>query len=370
MNKIKLLTNGNPQQSQKLIKEILYNNDVMLSRTYINANKLFALCNSARDVDNLFKKPCLEALKKVNCTPILPPDIKAKRSIILKNCDEDILLSTPQEITSEIEKLNRVTIDDIFKFTSNKSMKITLDSQSSAERLLKEGIKMFYISHSANNIFPEIFIELEICYKCFKIEDHSTANCPEPKEYKRCSVCSSVDHIFKECPNPENLTCIHCSGYHSSLALSCPVRKSFIRTKRKTLSPTATHIYINKNNTDNSQINKYITYASSISNGPEKNISNSTRNEESSKPTQLPTTTHSEVSHPSIKPTEYSANILSAILIATLKNDEQNGCFEYTLNELFSANNLPKFKMGTIAPPSPSSFFSNKTPPLISAKKK
>ena len=80
------------------------------------------LCNTSDDLDILFSSGCISELKAVGCKPILPPDLKAKRSLILRRCDDQILLNqTEEDIKSEIEKQNDwVKVQEIFKYNSSK----------------------------------------------------------------------------------------------------------------------------------------------------------------------------------------------------------------------------------------------------------
>ena len=62
-------------------------------------------------------------------TAILPPDLKAKRSLILRRCDDQILNQREEDIKSEIEKQNDcVKVQEIFKYNSSKNIKVTFES--------------------------------------------------------------------------------------------------------------------------------------------------------------------------------------------------------------------------------------------------
>ena len=86
------------------------------------------LCNSSDDLDTLFSSGCISELEAVRCKPILPPDLKAKRSLILRRCDDQILNQREEDIISEIEQqINCVKVQEIFKYNSSKNIKGTFD---------------------------------------------------------------------------------------------------------------------------------------------------------------------------------------------------------------------------------------------------
>ena len=105
-----------------------------VSKTYFDKyNELFVLCNSSDDFDTLFSYGCISELEAVGCKPILPPDLKVKRSLILRRCDDQILNQREEDIKREIEKQNDcVKVQEIFKYNSSKNIKVTFESQHMA----------------------------------------------------------------------------------------------------------------------------------------------------------------------------------------------------------------------------------------------
>ena len=54
------------------------------------------------DLDKIFNGKRLEAIKNENFSPILPPELKANRSIIIFNVEEDIYNNNEDDIKNEI----------------------------------------------------------------------------------------------------------------------------------------------------------------------------------------------------------------------------------------------------------------------------
>ena len=120
MNKVKILFNCSWPVTTPALTEILHSEKLNVSKTYLNKyNELFVLCNSSNDLDTLFSSDCISELEAVGCKPILPPDLKSKRSLILRRCDDQILNHREEDIKSEIEKQNdSVKVKEIFKYNS------------------------------------------------------------------------------------------------------------------------------------------------------------------------------------------------------------------------------------------------------------
>ena len=109
-------------------KFLLYYSTV---KTYFNKyNELFVLCNSEEDLDAIFSETCISKLCTVGCKPVLPPDLKAKRYVILRRCDYQMLNKKEEDIKSEIEKQNACIRErDIFKYENSKSIKVTFEKK-------------------------------------------------------------------------------------------------------------------------------------------------------------------------------------------------------------------------------------------------
>ena len=159
------------------------------------------LCNSSFDLDTLFSSCCISELEAVGYNPILPPDLKAKRSLILRRCDHQILNQSEEDIKSEIKKQNDyVKVKKIFKYNSSKNIKVTFESHHMASPGINNGTPiLFNLSHPACNIWKKIFVEILICFKCYQREDHPTSSCPKSKDYKICSLSASLEHTHREC---------------------------------------------------------------------------------------------------------------------------------------------------------------------------
>lgn len=115
-------------------------------------------------------------------------------------------------------------------------------------KALNSGLLMFNLSIHSSLIHREEFIDLTVCYRCYKWNEHTAVSCCKDKNFKICSLCSSIGHLFHECTNSIK-KCINCSGSHSTLSFACPVRKKIaveVRESKKLNQRRFFHLTITK----------------------------------------------------------------------------------------------------------------------------
>ena len=95
------------------------------------------LCSTTLKISMLFFLPRASPNYTVWGKPVLPPDLKAKRSVILSRCDYQILNKKEEDIKFEIEKQNVcIRVQDIFKYDSFKNIKVTFENQHMVSQVL------------------------------------------------------------------------------------------------------------------------------------------------------------------------------------------------------------------------------------------
>lgn len=138
------------------------------------------------NVDTIFNLPYLEALTVANFSPVLPPEIKAKQTILLFRVNNIIRDNTPETIKKEIERHNdftKNTVTSVYKFPNNNIIKVTFSQAAVAQKPVASGLKMFYMSVAAHDIEHEDYIPITTSLRCLAIESHTTINCPKDKNY-------------------------------------------------------------------------------------------------------------------------------------------------------------------------------------------
>ena len=113
-------------------------------------NEYVAFLHDISDVDKLFTDNCINAFTALNCSPIMPAQLKAKRSVIMKKVDDYIYQYSEGEILTEINRQNSlIQASSVFKFPNIKMLKITLSNQLMTDICLNDGLKLFslHINH-------------------------------------------------------------------------------------------------------------------------------------------------------------------------------------------------------------------------------
>lgn len=192
------------------------------------------LIRNDEDIDKIFKGNYVRELSKEDFEPILPPEQSAKRTIIIFNVDSYIYGHTEKEVEELIRnnKWREGGVDKIYKFPKNNMIKISFKETTSAKRATEKGLLGIHMSIPYNNIKMEEYVAVNICMKCYKMEAHSSKQCPKDKEFKISFECGSQNHIWKDCKS-NTKKCINCEGLHMTLANKCLERKKNQRPEIK-----------------------------------------------------------------------------------------------------------------------------------------
>jgi len=270
-------------------------------------------CLNAIQTEKLFSDEMLQTLTNSGFSPILPAELKANRSVLVRNVDPHIFENTVVDIKDELGRCNDwCIVNEVFKFS--KTMKIVFKSSSMAEKCLSSGLSMFYLHVPGHNILRDKFVKLNTCFACYAVEDHSISHCPklaEDPSFSVCSKCAVQGHNFKSCTkSPSEFRCINCKGSHHSMAMACPMRREALRKKRS---------------------------------------SQDTR-KKFSEVARLPDPSTREPNH------EIVCKSVSLIFMASLKNMDNPGSFSNELNKLYRMNGLPPLNLVGFIPPTLTSF--------------
>lgn len=271
------------------------------------------ITSSEREADTLFETNCLNQLNGERYTPILPPEQRAKRTILLFGVDDYIKSHSEEEIKQEIYRVNDFTvnfIDSVYKFPHNAIVKISFSQTAPAQKCIDQGIKMYNMRIPQHQIKEQDYTPVTTCMRCYALDSHYTNQCPKPKEYTICSECGSEEHKWFDCSSGRK-QCVNCSGPHRTLAYKCPHRKQAVEKTKEMKKATETK-----------------SYSAAVSTHPI-------------------TTTTNDVFSP-----EAANKILTCLLQAHLMNTSDPGCFETVLNSWLEMNNLPTI----VAPKNPESF--------------
>ncbi len=235
MSKIKIKCKGNTKDHKLKLIEILGIKEIEVSGLIPTHDGFVALCLSEKHADNIFSAQTKEYLESRGFRPIMPPELRVKKSIIIPRIDDVVYEKHILDIGEELIKHNTWIGDDgiadIYKFPNSFTLKITFNQTALAQKCLQTGIKAFGISTPASLIKQETYIPIKCCMRCYTLETHYTSECPMPKDYKICSECSEEGHVWHQCQN-KTKKCLNCTEPHSSMAMKCKKRKEKIKEKR------------------------------------------------------------------------------------------------------------------------------------------
>lgn len=202
--------------------------NVPLIRLTSTQSGFYAVSDDASAVDNLTTKKAELFFKFINLLPIIPPELKAKRSAFIRQLDSHIGSQSTEAILQELESQNKwLKISEVQKIKNyTHIIKITTHSTLMIDRLLDDGLNIFNTRITPAQCEREHYFQLLTCFKCYQYADHPTYQCKS--RLTLCSECGSDDHTHKNCTSPTK-QCLNCRGTHRTLAASCPIRKARVK---------------------------------------------------------------------------------------------------------------------------------------------
>ena len=175
---------------------------------------------------------------------------------------------------------------------------IVLDTTHMADRAIAEGIQIKFQRFDHKSM--KMFVAVIPCYHCYKY-DHQRRHCKMPKEYRICSICAKVGHTYSLYKEKEE-KCINCQGDHRTLAARCPERKKMIKNKLR-----------------------------------------GRRNQSTTRKEMTQNMVMEEI-HKTKLPENYLAVMAAAITVAEKRETETPEVFQYIIDEMLKANNIPLVK--------------------------
>ena len=228
-----------------------------------------------------------------------PPEYEAGKTVMLKNVDAFISQMSEGETLNQIDR--RFNIKNVIR-TSNadKLLKIIFDTIQMADKAIEERIQIKFQRFDNKTMEKEMFVTIIPCYRCYKY-DHQGRHCAKSDEYQIYSICAKVGHTYSSCKEKKE-RCINCQGDHRILSASCPERKKIIKNKIR-----------------------------------ERRNQSKTRKE-------ITQNVVMEEIHKTKLPENYLVVMTAAITIAKKREAKTPGVFQYTVDEMISANSIPLVK--------------------------
>ena len=229
MARIKIKCKSPSRENKLKLSEILNKNDIEVRRYFNTYDSFAVLTVSEHDADSLFSPEIKSALAQHEFIPVMPPELRAKKSVIIPRTDDLIYEWSPDNIKEEIIKNNLWIGDDletVYKFPNSSTLKLTFTQTKHAKKCTEKGIKAFDISIPGVEIKLETFIPIKCCMRCYALETHYTNECPKDKDFRLCSECGIEGHLWHQCKE-HNKRCINCGDNHSALAMKCRKKERY-----------------------------------------------------------------------------------------------------------------------------------------------
>ncbi|KAF2361070.1 hypothetical protein FHG87_008183 [Trinorchestia longiramus] len=150
----------NKRTDRQQIFEVTFRDlDAPIIRLTKTRTGCYAVTDDATTIDRLTSNEATEAFEKINLIPIEPPDIRAKRTVYVRQMDPDIMKDSADIIGTFIilvnERLKGIKVIEIKDYTH--IMKIVTPNTETAERILRKGFNLSYTKISPQQC------ELEKC---------------------------------------------------------------------------------------------------------------------------------------------------------------------------------------------------------------
>ena len=125
--------------------------------------------------------------------------------------DRHIGAKVAQEIKQEIEYENHwANVAQVAKIKDyTHVIKITFDEIKMADIAQQRSMVEFNMSITPSQMEREEYINIQICFSCYKYEEHESRNCTN--QVKKCSECAVEGHTWQECTSGVK-RCLNCKG--------------------------------------------------------------------------------------------------------------------------------------------------------------
>ncbi|KAK8406389.1 hypothetical protein O3P69_007226 [Scylla paramamosain] len=138
-----LTLNGNPQRDIGVRRQLLaiLAPAVKITRLILANDTVMVLTPTDKDADAIFQNGIPSRLATKGFTPVVPPELRAQRTVICTGLDDLIYEHSPEEIVAEVgAQHNWAVAESVFKFPRSTTIKITFKDGDMARKAISEGI--------------------------------------------------------------------------------------------------------------------------------------------------------------------------------------------------------------------------------------
>ncbi|MPC56148.1 hypothetical protein E2C01_050101 [Portunus trituberculatus] len=160
-----------PNEGPSKIKllEILSSKCIYATTIIVIRDGYIVLTRNDEDTENILSKDVANQLRTKGYNHITPPEIKAKRTVIVSRLDSHIYQNDTEAIEREVSDNNDwITdedIEEIYKFPNSNTIKITFAQTAHAKKAQEKGILLFSMSIPPHQIKEETYTQVITCMK-------------------------------------------------------------------------------------------------------------------------------------------------------------------------------------------------------------
>lgn len=117
MGRVKIKSPHQDQDSQFALLRILSEHHVFTTRLATTRDGFWVVTSEDSEVDTICNPPCHDSHTAHRFTPVLPPEIRAKRTVLLFRVNNFIKAHTPDKIKEEVQLQNDFAanmVDQVF----------------------------------------------------------------------------------------------------------------------------------------------------------------------------------------------------------------------------------------------------------------
>ena len=265
----------------------------------IETKGAFIVIMSMRNAERMLTNTNKELLRSRGFEAIPPPEMTAGRTLVLRDVDpyitsnfsEDEILDSITECTGHCK---------VIKIPTNPRMLKIMFVDASETEIARFGFNVMNQQFTSESIEKERYVDIRQCLKCYQF-DHITKKCPVEGEHTVCSECGATDHRYTVCTSTVK-KCLNCHGPHRTLAYKCPERKRKVK---------------------------------------EIEQKQKQKEKKEAEPQLGPLTAKLNELFDNLTPS-FVTVITTALIFAKMKEVDEPGTFQFVVDEIMQANNLPK----------------------------
>ena len=312
MGKVKVRDRAPGPNRKMELWGVIYKLDIRVAKIS-EANGGYFMLADDETIEKINEKA--SEFRKSNYDILDPPELKAKRTVVLTGVCEHIPQYNDQDIIEGVSRANpTLRATDVIRIPRNDSvLKLKLENVSMVSHCLRLGISLYSQHFSDYFVSQDFYAHIPQCMRCYSYE-HTSKNCDRPETYCICSICSEEGHRYNECSNARAL-CLSCRGNHATMAARCPTRKEKSRNLAKEKRAQSVH---------RTPTNNGPTYAAATASSA------------------LPSNFNPQPSAAwTAPPLEQTAIINTALIYSNMRETAKPGVFQHTFNRIMEANGLP-----------------------------